>query len=249
MNRFIRVKPELSSTGRIQDPLTISLLNSYASDDVVYVVDIPLTRRDDVISLMTSLSERGSTTTVYLRWVGDILRMSDLVGCIWCTFGKPEVMILASSHGCAEAWIVFTAYPVALLRGPEGIIITRTQHEWVAPVLPADLGGGVEYILNILEGPLHLLPDSMVDDSVLQSILLLESAVGDLSHRYSYKQWTAIIHSAVCHRVRIAEDPLSLIMEMVSYEHITVRICQHNVPVTMSVGLIRLLTRVLPRLL
>jgi hypothetical protein len=248
-SRFTRFSPPPGSTGSIYDHSTILELRKYIGGTCSWVIDIPLITREEVLLLFASLNSFSRVYSAAIRILSSQSRLFDIARAVGAEGNLCEVRVVYSTEELIESWIIVTTI--------NGISPSRYKD---APPLqgislspPASdlsfLGGGVDYLRSMMIGLYLPEPTSDLQDVYLRTCAMLSSSVGDLEHRFTYVQWTGMLHSLVCLVCLRDKDPIQLLRWILSRDLITIRLGETRIPVNIITRLRRMLTRTLPRVL
>jgi len=246
-NKFTRFSPPPGTSGSIFDHSTIVELRKYVGASCTWVVDIPLTSRVDVLSLFASLNSFSRVYTAAIRILSTHSRFIDIARSIGVGGAISEVRVVYSSEELVEGWLV--------INSTAGVFPSRYKTAWtyqtvaLTPGLPdlSFLGGGIDYLRSTMIG--LYLPEATSDlhDVYLRTCAMLSSSVGDLEHRFTYNQWTGMLHSLVCLVCLRADDPQVLLRWILSRDLVVLKLGDTRIPVNLTTRLRRILTRTLPR--
>jgi hypothetical protein len=110
------------------------------------------------------------------------------------------------------------------------------------------LGGGREFLTATFMGPYRGLGVGDLELSLRTWSSLMTGAIGEKDHRFTYGQWTELLHSWIAYTIMSSSHILDVLEELISLDCLDVNIGETNVTVSMTLRLRRILTRLIPRL-
>lgn len=247
--KFVRIQTSPSQTGDIRHPKTAHLINSHTGEHSVYLVDVPLQSAKDLQDIMSTLSLLRGFSSTYIRILNRVEVILDICLTLQASKIIPSVYPICTNDGSMECWISVSVPEVFTLRG--AVTPAQVVEPPVNPEIPnlEMMGGGREDLVSSVEGPYSLLNDDDLTDGVLNAQSLLEMSTGDLDHRFTYRQWTEVIHILLFRNILHSDDPISCTRWALQQDVLEVTLGKHIIPISMTVGLRRMLTKSLPRLL
>jgi len=246
---FTRITVSPDHPGDIRSSGTAQLINAYARTGRLVIVDIPALRREDICSTLATLSLLDGVPEVLWRYIGSRKNADIIMTMLMQLDGEMAVEYVYAEDSWVECWWYFRvprlvhAHSTLILRPSSPVIRTESELDL------SFLGGGNEYLYGALAGPYGALSMSQIEGSLLNFTDLLSASIGDLDHRFTYKQWTDILHAYIAKNVLFSDDPEGEIRQIIAREAVPVTISGHDLLVNVSTRLKRLLTRVVPRLL
>lgn len=244
---FSRVETTQRETGDIFRSSTSTLLRTAMGLGALYVVDVPLLSRADVLSTLCTLAATYPVMNVALRYIGLASCFVDLATlCTTIDIGA-QVIPVAWDGNYTEAWILFTLQGTIPDEQEAGVLFfTLKPMEFEANCLEL-LGGGLKHNQMLMHG----IYSSTSDDGALvcatQFHQLLSASVGDLAQRFTYSQWTDVIHSLLIRKCEESGDWRREVEKYLLGDHCTVMLGATEIPVSISNPLRYKLTRILPR--
>lgn len=248
-SRFTRIEVSPEMSGDIHAYPTIEAIRSYVGIGGVFVVDIPLTTRDDVLSLYHSLSLFSGLTRTLVRWIGLSSQMVDLVACLVGSCVDVSLYHIYGYNGYSEVWIRSDIPRGLKLLGFRGSLMADLPNFSFTPYDLSWLGGGKDYLSTILYSAAALTEGEELELSMESAGMLVASAMGEYEHRFSYRQWTNILHSWILYQIHTDPNPLEAVALLITSDTHTVEISGVEILAQVGPALIRLATRLLPRLL
>ncbi|UNQ75001.1 RNA-dependent RNA polymerase [Fusarium oxysporum mymonavirus 1] len=248
-NLFVRYPPGLPGGGNFFDNRVVQKCKEIAGPSAVVVVDIPLISRDRVLSLISSLSSYGTSVRFLVRVINSPESTAELIGGLeWCC-NSIRWRIVHSTERMCESWICSEASGSMSVSPVTTTVPRLLPHKPVKSSALKCLGGGVSYLRNSLLSPLGL-GDTRVADAYYERVThLLAASIGEQEHRFTFKQWTEVLHAHVVSEVLVIPNPKGEVQSIKEGEEYYVQFGSHTIPVLATRDLLRLLTRILPRLL
>lgn len=247
-NRFVRLQTDPRETGDIREPRTAHFINRHSREGTVFLIDVPLSSSSDVSRILATCSLLIGIPQVLIRVINTRDTLLEMV-CVLANAGLgPRVIPVSHTIDMIEAWVmieipsVFTLSGTRLARGPdnEPRVACRGGVE--------SLGGGTGDLLASLEGPYHGLSRPVLEDGVLSMSGAMSMSTGDLDHRFTYRQWTEIIHVLVIRDILESADPISAARDLLEKDMTQVQIEPHLIPVEITAALRYHVVKVVPRL-
>jgi len=243
----IETSPRLN--GDIRSSSTAALINQYTGAGSLYLVDVPLLTRDDLTKVLSTLTLLPPPVQVIIRLITSSSDKDLIYSTLQEAGTSPMIVPVHFSHGHGEYWVSL-AIPAFIEYHGVDIVKSHPFQERTSPFPNLSfLGGGREYLEEVIEGPYYQTSDDQMQGSMQDIEGLLALSVGHLEHRFTYRQWTEVIHIWCARRARLSLAPRDEIVEIHSQDMVTVTIGNHTVPVSVTGSLRHLLTRTVARLL
>jgi len=245
---FVRIPTRPEETGNITSPATAGLVNRHSGEGSLYVIDVPIRTPEDMINTLNTCSLLRGTSQVLIRLLTRVHALQQAYCCLEESGLSPSVYGVCSDGVMIEAWVEIRVPQVFILKGCIStcdIDVSGCPEEY--PDLSI-LGGGTRDLLRVIEGPYEGLSTQSLEAGVLSLGDTMLMSVGDLVHRFTYKQWTEVIHILVAREVIDSGDRRARIRDIIRNDIITVRIGDHVVPVQVNSSLRLLLTKTVSRL-
>lgn len=246
--KFVRIETNPRETGDIRVSSSAQLITSHLGEGCIYFIDVPIYYPSDLTSIITTCSLLRGSPLVLIRVISSLLSVVEIYSILGHAGMEPQVHPVFCHGGWIECWIKMIVPSVLVLKGV--LVQTPLQSQPVSPLLGdvSFLGGGVDDLVSSIEGPYYSLASGSLVDGVLNMNEALDMSVGDLDHRFTYRQWTELIHILVFRDVLASDDPLALALSLTLKDTVQVALNEHTIPVAMSLALKRMLSRVVPRL-
>jgi hypothetical protein len=248
-HRFSRIDPDQVGTGDFRDLDVVSLIRTGLAPGSVWVIDIPITDRQSMLSVLRNIGAVGYQILFALRWIGTTILLSDIVSTLGASGWLKSLFEISRKWGYVEAWVVFTPTPTGQLTASYPLQIPSTSILRSPRISMDFLGGGTEYLeRTVLRFIYDVTPKS---ESIIESSYwgLIEESIGELEHRYSYTQWTDLLHAFVSLAILSSPVPFMSIARILECDIITLSIHKRSIEVAVTPHLRRLITRDIPRLL
>jgi hypothetical protein len=246
--KFQRIAFEHGSGGDVTRLAFMADIRRYVGAGALFVVDVPLSERTNTINTLQVLSSYGPNTEVLIRIIMSQSRASSLVEWIANSSNVITFRPVVRHDRFVEGWIHSKLSgrmkdklkPTDWDRIPQYNSDYTGAGEW--------MGGGKEYIMRTLYGPLYGSPTDYIALNVQRASLLVSASIGQEAHRFSYSQWTEILHIWMCSGIVSSNYPLQLIEEVLDLDVVRADIAGISIDVRIGTQLRRTLTRVLSRI-
>jgi hypothetical protein len=246
---FTRITTSPLNTGDITSPQTASLISQYAGAGAVMVIDIPLHTGRALQMTLATLSLLPGRTEVLLRCIGTRAKYDSFLSGILSMDDQALTAPVYEEDNYLEAWILFCVGPTANPKGTRILSGSATRLSTLALVDLSFLGGGENYLYEMLLGPYCDLARHQMETDALRTSQVMAASAGDLEHRFTYRQWTEVIHALVAMDILAGPSPAEDVACRLQHDYTPTQLGETLVSVAMTAGLRRALTRVLPRLL
>jgi hypothetical protein len=248
-SKFVRVGVDPKHRGDATKADIVDLLLPYFGQGTVVVVDIPLRRESDLPNVIANIAELGPAVRTAVRFVGlceelDVVYLSLLL----C---YPDCMVIpvCIAAGSAEVWLIFT---ISRPMPSVGVMLEKPgtwEDHSPGPVDLSILGGGREYLESAIYGPYAGLALADLESGVVEFSELLVESIGDLDHRFTYNQFTEVLHAYCCAAVLGSDAPGALVERSIKEGSITIVLRGKYKSIIVTDSLRRLFTHTVSRLL
>jgi hypothetical protein len=247
--RFTRVYPGSGWDGDIRDPLAAGQVKRWLGTGCVWVIDIPLKEPTDVARSLWTMSE--CIPTGYFQWriMGEREKARDIAGFLRANTVSLAWTPVYISEVYVEGWLGGQLSGDVIQAGSPQIAMPfgSTFPHWEVDC--SALGGGKEYLLTLCTMGLFTFGNQELEAACLQMERMVGASVGELEHRFTYRQWTQVMEALICIKILQSPHPMTLLTSIVNHEQLTFRVVQTIARKHVDRGLIRLLTRLLARAL
>jgi hypothetical protein len=213
------------------------------------VIDIPLKNDIDLYKIIMNLVQCSPSIETLLRFSGLLEELDVVFLTLQLNYTTVKVYPITIAYGSCEVWLHFIVkHPLRAC----GVYI-ETPGTWADyhPIYPdlSYLGGGKEYLLSVVLGPYQDFLTENIEDGITELSTFLEASVGDLDHRFTYSQFTELLHAFICRSVLMSDEPEHMIMTIINNKGINITLHLRNTFIALSDQLRRRLTHTLSRLL
>lgn len=245
---FVRIPTNPEETGDIRLPQTARLINRHSGEGSLYIVDIPIACAHDLRGILHTCSLLHGISQVLIRLITRVQALAEVYCCLENARLSPVTYQVEAGEDMIEAWVEVRIPPVFTLWGSRPLSLPKISPREQARTDLSILGGGVEDLLKLMEGPYYGIETPGLESGVLSLADALQMSIGDLDHRFTYRQWTEVIHVLVLRNVIDAPDPILTARGILKEDVIHTEIGVHKIPVQVSHSLKLLLIKTLPRL-
>jgi hypothetical protein len=244
---FTRVDVSSDMRGDILNPDTAEVLRSYTSTGTLVVLDIRVKLRDEVMIALTNLRRFAENAEIIWRFIGTVSDIQNIAstfsasGCL-----KDIYRVFRDAEWC-EVWIhivfserthlvgVSSSSPVSLPSGGERFPDLRI------------LGGGRGIINAMAMGPYLGLSYDEIEANTIVLADALRASVGGLDHRFSYDQFTAVLHANLYAQIQGLKDPLAEILRLIHTGEMRTTVAGRIIVLSWSPQLENVILNLLPR--
>lgn len=248
-HKFVRFETDDRVTGDIRRSSTGARLKTYVGNGALYVIDIPLNTRADIYDTLNTICLVELSPVILIRFLGTKAETYELGALLFAWGGELEVYPVYHADEFCEIWL-----KTKLKGTPPGVGRSVSWIDFACmPVLDhaciQKLGGGREQVCSNLYGPYSSLNSGDMGISAETLLRMVGASVGSLDHRYTYHQWTSLLHALAARKIEQSDHWLSDIQDYLDEGEIQVTVGERTIRVNSSERLTRLLTRTLPRLM
>jgi len=247
--RFERIPTSSQAPGNILLPSIVPSLSRCPKDGVMYIIDIPLRGLNDIITSVRHLLLVTPLVETLIRWIGERQYTQDLLSELKSLYSECNYYVIFQDDCLEECWFhILTKTPEMkprLIRSDSrqpSIIYTR-EFPYEA------LGGGADYIKSLLHGPYKDLSSASLQACNESWAGIMSSSVGDISHRFTYDQWTDLIHAWITNDILTSTRPSLEVEKILNQDAVEINIGDTIIPVIVTKGFKHTISRLLSRLL
>lgn len=248
-NQFTRIDFKAGETGRVQDPISVRRMKSYIGEGIDIILDIPLEGPEEIKQSISNLvwEYQGSKISIRIILYND--QIEDISAFCFLYFENMEIIPVYCEESLSEVWIsgsLNRTRKTSLAR----IHVQMLNYNCVnlAPNL-SHMKGGEDYLKVLIAGPYAHLTREEVEVGLENLASLMSLTLGQTDHRFSYDQWTFVLHMLLCQEVLNNENPEEMVNDIIRKDITYLHLFKRRVLVSVTTRLRRTLTRVVPRLL
>lgn len=247
--QFTRVEVDSEFDGDFLNVTTPDVLKRYAGTGALAILDIRLRDPESLLRVFSNLQLYMMAGDVLWRFVGRCEDASIMIGTFLSSGVLHEVRTVYVSHDHVECWLWIKITERSSLRG--GRVIGAVAWPTVRrPTVNLKwLGGGRSYIKRLILGPYADLSVDEVDTDAVVLANAFQASVGGLDHRFSYDQFTSVLHACLYNQLRNNCDILSVIDSYALSGMIVVELLGKGLILMPSKELDLIMFSLLPRLL
>lgn len=245
---FTRVDVNLEETGNIFHSRTAQLLRRYSGEGTLIVVDIRIQNEAEYLSLFSTLRSFLSAADVLLRFIGSLATFDVVVATLTASKILTEVRHVFHSCGHCEVWMVIRYSEASHMCG--GHLDGEVRWPPVTPDYPdlSFLGGGHDYLEQMVMGPYYGLPSDEIFSNAVILDHALEASIGGTDHRFSYQQFTDVLHAYAYREAITADDPWSVVENFAKTGVMSVELRGRRVTLDKSPRLSAMILVIMPRM-
>lgn len=246
-DKFTRVEVTPESRGDVYERSTLVKLRDYSAEGSFILVDIRVRNQAQMVLLFQNLLVYSSVVEGGIRFIGDVKDVEEIVGTLAASGAFRECRVVEGHGNKIEAWVFFKFNDTGSLKG--GKVLEGLDLEVRPRDLPdlSYLGGGVEYIEKLILGPYYGLSIEDVESSTIILSAALKSSIGGMDHRFSYDQFTEVLHAHIFVVVRNSKDPLAELEKIIEEGRIEIVEIGSTIILAESRALLSMLLTLLPR--
>lgn len=248
-HKFTRVEVDAEYDGDFLDSETPSRLRTYAAEGALVVIDIRVNDSSTAAAIVRNIQSFVQACDVLWRFVGRRVDADIMTGTFLASGVLVSLRCVFEGFNHVECWFVLRFSDRMALRGGrmDGGV------SWIRGVsLYPDLkwlGGGKEYLERSILGPYAGLSDDEIDTDAVVLSNAYEASVGSLDHRFSYDQFTSVLHACMYVQGRERGD-LHLVVERYAKEGVvTVHLLGRTILLSQNKDLDLIMFSLLPRIL
>jgi hypothetical protein len=247
-SKFTRVNVDSKRTGNIFSRDTADLLKDYSGAGTLIIVDIRLKTESEYCSLLNTLRGFLGAAEVFLRFVGSVSDFKCVLATLVVSGMYHEARCVFSRGDYCEAWLIITYNEKTKLTG--GILagdIIFPENSLRYPDL-SFLGGGRDFLEKMIKGPYYGLPS---DEILTNAVVLdhaLDASIGGTDHRFSYNQFTAVLHAFMFREIMQSTDPFGKLVQFAQTGKMTVQLRGRTIHLEKNPQLVSTLMVLMPRM-
>lgn len=248
VSKFVRIPTTSTDTGDIRRASAAHLINRHTASGSLYVIDVPIYSPQDLSDILSSCTVLPHVSQIMIRLIIDNESLSRVIATILASAIPLRVHPVYCEPAWSEVWIEIKIGPTVRLKGARiigGLEVHsfHFNHQGIQII-----GGSRDQLLRSIEGPLFGLTDMDITDAALGLNQLLDLSIGDLDHRFTYRQWTEVIHILLLRRILLYPDPIQMAHLALHSDMHTLNVGGHSIPIAITDSVRRALQKDLPRL-
>jgi len=250
-SKYIQILTSASATGDVRHTTTAHMINTHTQTGSLYIIDVPIQSSKDLESILATCSLLSGRSQVLIRIMKTKRQILEVFSVLKDCGMEPRIYTVSVHKALVEVWVeiqvssTYTLSPVITSQESSCIFLNDDLRDL------SFLGGGEEDLILTLEGPYAGLDDTSIEDGVMNLHGLLEVSIGELDHRFTYSQWTEVIHVLLMRNLRRQGLTMQLLLDLLHEDIIHVSVGNHNIPVSVGdklrVVVSKTLSRLLPR--